>query len=542
MSVRNGLALLVALSTLLFLAACGSSSNSASAPPSGGYNTSSLSGTYVVSLSGQDITNGVQSFFALVGALTANNGSLTGTIDIADPSLAAATGASTPVQTAVAASGSFSITADGRGRGVISFPFNGQSSQIGIDFVLSSSSGGLITRFDVNGTGSGTFDLQSNVTQANLGSYAFSLSGVDEGEINPFGMVGEFTVGSTGSITGLQDINDDGNSSGLTNLGLGGSVTLASSGPGTAQLATGTGYGTLAFDVWPIDSTHLKLIETDGFLVTAGDAFTQQTSISAGQLVYTMSGLDSGGLFASGGIASYDGSLNLSSGFEAMNDSALTSIAQSITVSGTLAATGSTGRYQLNFAGFYNGDGGAVSSPTFAAYPSTSGILLLEIDDGGVTAGTAFQQTATTLATSQGYSLNLTGANPDGEVDDIAEFVVDSSTALSNGLIDENDEGTLNFDQQLGQNGVYNYAGTGYGSISYPSTDNTLIGTLNLGFFVANSSTVIFIDTDAGAQTGLGVFQPQAASGASPGLAHTMSHLGALRASSLMRAHQKKKQ
>jgi hypothetical protein len=553
MSVRNAVVLFAALSALLFLAGCGSGgTNAATPPPSGSFSGSSLSGTYVFSISGQDLmaeNDGISTplFFAVVGTLSASNGSLTGTIDVVDPSLAAVVGGTTggvnPVQLGLAATGTYTVSSDGRGRGTISFPFNGVTEQMGIDFVLSSSSGGLITRLDSNGTGSGTFDQQGSVSS--LGSYAFSVSGVDEGQINPLGVVGEFTVASGGTITGLYDMNDDGNSSGLTGNTLTGSVTLpSSSAAGSAQFVTGTSYGTLTFDVWPIDSTHLKLIETDGFLLTAGDAFTQQTTIPAGQLVYTMSGLDSGQyLLASGGFFTYDGSQVLSNGFEAMNDGLLTSVSQSITVSGTLTTSGTSGRYLLSATGFFNGNEGAVTNPTFAAYPSTSGILLLENDDGGVTAGTAFTQTSTTLATSQGYGLNLTGANSDGEVDDIAEFVANSGGTLSNGLIDENDggSGTTYWDQQLGANGVYNSAGTGYGAISYPNTDATLIGALNLGYFVANSSTVIFIETDAGSQVGLGVLQTQSAPGSSAAVAHTLSHFAALRASSLIRARQKKK-
>ncbi|HTC56691.1 MAG TPA: hypothetical protein VK706_09795 [Candidatus Sulfotelmatobacter sp.] len=542
MSARTALVLLLALSTLSLLVGCGSSTPSAQAPPTGAFTTSSLSGTYVVSFSGTDISavnDGLTnsgSFFAVVGTLTATNGSLTGIIDLVDPSLALVAGGTTggvnPVQPGLAVTGSYRISADGRGTGSISFPVNSQTEQFGIDFVLSSPSSGQITRFDSNGTGSGTFDLQGSVSQSGLGSYAFSLSGVDP-DADAFGTVGAFTVGGTGTITtGIEDVNDGNNANGTTGIALNGSVTLGSSGAaGTAVLAgTGSPYGT-QFDVWPIDGTHLKLIETDGVEYIAGDAFTQQTSIPAGQLVYSMSGLDAGNLLASGGFMSYDGSSVISNGFEAMNDLSLTSVAQSETVAGTLTTSGTSGRYQLSLSGFYNGEGGIVTSPLFAAYPSTSGILLLEIDGLGVTAGTAFEQSATTLGTAQGYGLNLTGENSDGEVDDIAEFVVNSSGTLSDGLIDENDNGIEVLpNQALGPNGVYSFAGTGYGSISYPQTETTLIGALDLAFFVANSSTVVFIETDAGAQTGVGSLQLQSASGASPALAHTQAHAAALKA------------
>ncbi|MGA9390279.1 MAG: hypothetical protein WBV69_07510 [Candidatus Sulfotelmatobacter sp.] len=518
MSVRKVFVSLLAISGLLFLGACGGgSSNSSTPPPSGGFNATNLSGTYVFSFSGADVLNGT--FFAMAGTFVANGsgGITSGSVDIVDPAYGVLRN-----QTLVSGSG-YKITSDGRGSGILAT--SGAAGKIGIDFVLTSNSHGLITRFDSNGTGSGTLDLQSS--SATLGSYAFGLSGVDSSD-NPFGAVGEFTVGNGGVITGLEDFNDNKNP--LTGGVLSGSVVLGASGAaGTATLsATGSPYGT-QFDVWAIDSTHLKLIETDAAGITVGDAFTQQATISAGQLVYTMAGLDSSGsLLSAGGFMTYDGSSAISAGLEDINDSG--SVGQSLTVSGTLTTNVSTpGRYQLALGSFYNGVNGGTGTYTFTAYPSTSGILLLETDNLGISAGAAFPQSATTFAASQGYGLNLTGSNSNGEVDDIAEFTANSGGTLSNGLIDENDEGSLASDQKLGSGGTYTFdsTGSGRGILSYPATDTTFIGTLNLAFYVANSSTAIFIDGDS-AQAGVGLFQLQGSSTSSAASAHTASHFAAL--------------
>src|SRR5580700_10038794 len=78
MSVRNGIVLLLALSALLFLGACGSNSvTHPVAPPSGNFSNSNLNGTYVFSVSGVDQVNGAP--YAIVGTLTANgSGGITG--------------------------------------------------------------------------------------------------------------------------------------------------------------------------------------------------------------------------------------------------------------------------------------------------------------------------------------------------------------------------------------------------------------------------------------------------------------------------------
>jgi hypothetical protein len=561
MSVRNALVLFLALSTISLLVACGSSGPKIIPPPTGGFTTSSLSGTYVFSFSGTDISaanlNVGPSYFSVVGALTASSGALTGTIDVVDPDLAAVLNLSSPVLTAqTLTGGSYSITPDGRGSGTIRISPNGTNVEFGLDFVLMTPSHGLITRFDTNGTGSGTIDLQdSTLTQSALTSYSFSLSGWDQNS-NPFGTAGNFSLGGSTTIsTGLQDFNDAGNPT--TNLPLTGSITLGAAGAaGSASLtATGTPYGTLSFDVWPIDATHMKLIEVDGVEAIEGDAFTQQTTISSGQLVYTMAGLDEANtsVLYSGGFMTYTAPTTIASGYEDINDGG--GIGSSLTVSGSLTATGG-GRYQLVLGGFYNNAVGT-STYEFAAYPTADGsILLMEDDNAGVTTGTAFFQTAQTFASAQGYGLNLTGGNfeaggnSEGEVDDIAEFTATSGTVqncssggtLSQGIIDENDEGSTGFKLPLGQGGVYCFdsTGSGRGELSYPAT-GTLIGTLNLDFYVANSSTILFIDADSGAQAGIGSFQLQNASADPPELANTQSHASALKATAVARARKRQK-
>ena len=302
--------LLMALATIagiLLLAGCGSSS-SAPTPNSGGFNDGSLNNTYVLSISGTDFhpSSNTESFFAIVGTITADGkGNITGgTVDINDANLG---GTGVFLAQPVGRS-TYSITSDGRGTAKLPTA----EGNFGVVFVLTSNGHGLITRFDPFGSGSGTLDLQGSASQSSLGSLAFSLAGTDAGG-NPLGTVGAFALNSSGAVTsGTEDFNDNGSSaaSGLTGLPLtGGSLVLASGGTqGTAVLTTSSIFGSLGFDVWVIDSTHLKFIETDTTGPTlSGDAFTQQTSFTAGQLVFTISGADSlGDPFAAGGYVTTD--------------------------------------------------------------------------------------------------------------------------------------------------------------------------------------------------------------------------------------------
>ena len=508
MSVRNGIVLLLALSTLTLLVGCGSSSPKVVPPPSGGFSASNLKGTYVVSIAGfvgdVNVNAGTQSSFAMVGTLSADGaGNITGgTVDIIDPNL----GAPGLFLGQSIGTNKYTVGSDGRGTATLATPVG----TFGIDFVLTSNGQGLITRFDNFGTGSGTLDLQTSATQSSLQALAFSLSGADGTDSVPLGSVGGFTLNtSTGAIvSGTEDFNEGGSSTTGTNLPItGGSVVLTSSTAGTAQLVTS--FGSLAFDVFVIDSTHLKFIETDGVEILSGDAFTQQTSISQGTLAYTLGGFDSSGNpFAAGGLlaSGSNGSLN---GFEDYNDFGSSNTAQNVGGTCTLSA----GRCQVTLSNFNN----TLLVYQFAVYPSSGGILLLEVDNNGITQGAAYAQSSTALGTPQGYGLNLTGfdLNSGFEVDDIAEFTAQSAGSNGSGsftgIVDVNDGGPVK-PQSLGTSTYTpDSPATGRGMISSSA--------FTLEYYTVDSSNVIFIETDV-AQVSAGTFQLQNAS-SSPGAAQS---------------------
>src|SRR5580658_11009724 len=157
MSLRNRLVLPIILSSLAVLAGCGSSTNSVVAPPSGAFSNTDFSGTYTFSVAGQDV-NGPMSIAGSFTACGCSGGTISaGAVDFDDPVLLAP-------ESAVGTNSTYSITADGRGTAdLFVTPTGGTVFQITFDFVLTSSSHGLIIRYDKTGTGSGTIDLQPNV-------------------------------------------------------------------------------------------------------------------------------------------------------------------------------------------------------------------------------------------------------------------------------------------------------------------------------------------------------------------------------------------
>ena len=502
----------LAFSALTILAGCGGDSGPAkpTPPPTGGFSVANLKGNYVFSIVGSDASN---NFLAMTGVFTATgtagSGGITGgTIDINDSATA-------PITNSPITGGSYTVTADGRGQATLitATPF---ASSLTLDFVLTSSERGFITEFDGNASGSGSLELQTAESQPPAGTYVFGLSGVNTSASNlvPAAAAGVITLDSSGAATGSYDYNNDGTPA-LISINSGSTLSAGST-PGTATLVTSS--GTLNFDVYSIDVTHMKLIEKDSFPILTGDLFAQTSSaFPSGQVVFTMAGFDfstaNSGPLTVGGLMTSDGTSAISNGEEDYNDAGITN-STPLAFSGTITA--SSGRYVLTMNGFENGAGATVGTFSFAAYPSVGGIELVEIDGAGVTSGVAFTQSNTAVAASQGYGMNVTGSNANGfEEDDIAEFVT-TNTGLS-GIIDINDQGQTLFGQKL--RGSY--------SADSPATGRGIINTSNFNgaYYTIDASTVLFLEADS-TQVGLGAFQTQNASARSNLAA---SHLAMLR-------------
>ncbi len=520
MSARNAFVLLLALSSITLLIACGGSGSqpaNAVAPPSGSFANSDLNGTYVFAISGTD-SNGYS--YAMAGTFAANGGGnacstkgqiTSGTLDIADIDSSEFSG---PVARA-SISGSYCIGVDGRGQATVTTNIGQGFPSLTFDFVLQNTSHGLITEFDSFGTSSGTLDLQSS-SSVTPEAYAFLFSGATYGsDDTPIASAGNFTVASGGGITGTADFND-GAAATYTNEDLAGKVVASSSAP-SSEFTTAT-YAGLVFDVFPIDTTHLKFIEMDSTATQTGDAFWQTTpTMPTGNLAFTLGGEISSSVFAAGGYMVTDGAGDITaSSSEDFNEDGTLSPTSSPSFTGSYAATsGNAGRYTLTgFSGFSGGT-------SYAAYPSSGGVLMLEIESPpvGITVGAAYAQTSgASFAASEGYGLNLSGDNlsESSEVDDIAEFTAKSSGETVTGIIDENStvDGPATYGATL--SGTYELIGTsGRGEIAATaganSSNTTLNGGFGLVFYTVDGTTFPFMEYDT-TQVSTGVFVEQSPS------------------------------
>ena len=500
---------LAAIASLLLLGACGSSNSTPANQV--GFSKSSLSGTYVFSSTGTDSNTG--GFLAFAGAITADgNGTITGgNVDVVDVNDGAGSGTAT---------GSYVVNTDGRGQftvavaGVQSFTFN---------FVLSSTSHGLVTEFDDFGSGSGTIDLQTSLTGISqlANSYALSLAGANISDSGPLASAGSITFDSNGiSTAGIQDFNENGTP--LPARSLSGTATLGTgTAPGTMVL--NDAFGTSSFDFYPVDATHFKVIETDlTDALLAGDFYTQaNATIPSGQVVFTMAG-GTANTFptVAGGFATTDSSGNFTAGSEDLNANSGTFVT-SIPFSGVASSGGAVGgRVLVALTGF-------ATASQWVVYPTTSaGLIILELDTDNVMLGAAYAQSATSFAASQNYGLNLTGFNTGAEVeiDNIAQFLTASPSSSPNmtGKLDENASG-LQFAQGINFSATYtpDSPATGRGNILAPSL-GTVNGGLGLEYYVVDGITTLFIEGSNGdtAQVALGSFVQQTTPNSQVALKH----------------------
>jgi hypothetical protein len=303
-----------------------------------------------------------------------------------------------------------------------------------------------------------------------------------------------------------------------------------SSSPATQIAATGTSY-TITYDVFAVDATHLKFIEMDANGTLSGDAFAQTSTTfpTNATLAFTLIGAigttTSFTATSAGGFMVTDGSGNLTTAStEDFINSGGTASTSPISFSGVNTA-GGAGRYTLtSLAGFQG-------ATEFAAYPSSGGVLLLELDNAGMMAGAAYAQTSTAVPDpSQGYGLNLSGTNLGAstgslaEVDDIAEFATAGSGLTLTGVTDENSTASgPNF--ALALSGTYTAPVSGRGQLSANagnSNNSTLNGGFAINYYSVDGTTFPFIEVDGG-QIAAGVFVKQSSTTSSS--AATRSHL-----------------
>jgi hypothetical protein len=451
--------------------------------------------------------------------------------------------------------GTYTVGPDGRGTLTINTA-DQNIGQIGIEnlaFVALSNSKALIGTVDNANLNqpsfelsSGTLDLQTS-TAAPAGGYAFVVNGVDISATS-MALGGIMNIDSANAISGngsTADQDDGGNPT--PGLSLTGTLTKPDSFGSlkfNLQLGAigGIGGSSLQFTGYVVDSSHIKLIESDnignsaGFGVTAGVAIGQGSATGtftnssfAGNYVFDIVGQDPSGVtnsLALFGQFSADANGNLNNGY---NDEILSGF--SIVTGNPLAISDSfTATYTLDSLGTGGLSIGRVdtgSSYTFGATANGSGpelilyltgngnppLILDEDDDpnslgiGSVGIGFAHPRAAPPYSFNGDYGVKFAQSNSTTVTTATGAVIVNGSADTLSGTIDENEFENETFFPQPDQNftgsfGAIPNTGRFTGTLNDPLQ---LTGPFATAFYPVSSSQILFIETDYAA-SGISTF------------------------------------
>ncbi len=478
-----------------------------------------LKGTYVFETTGQD-ANG---FYQLAGVIVLDgNGKITSGEQTHNDNLISVSDRIT--------GGTYYIGPDGRGTVTINTA-DQNIGQLGIEnwgMQFISPSKALIATLDnpnlqqSSEESVGTLDLQTS-TAAPTGGYAFVANGIDIDQA-AMAMGGIFNIDSPNAISGAGSVADqDDTLNGVTeNSTLSGTLTSPDS-LGSLKFNLQTGFApAMQFTGYIVDSTHIKLIESDnagslvGFGTTAGVAIGQGTargtfisnSSFAGTYVLDISGEDPSAIpetLASYGQFTAESSGNLSSGYD---DEGLSfyfiDISDSFSGTYALAASG-IGRVDSTINFSVNGAG-----PELIFYLTGNGNppLVLDADDvnpatsGSIGIGFAHPQAAPPFSFSGKYgteSVYGTGSS----YNTVTGRVTVSASSLS-GVVDTNVDfpgvgitplpdtaisGTFGTIPTTGR-----FTGTlENGQFASPTTPPN---TVSVAFYPVDDNLIFFIETD----------------------------------------------
>jgi hypothetical protein len=336
------LCLSLGLVALMFSLGCGSSSNSGPVPM-GNFSNSSMSGQYAYQLQGFDINTGNP--YTRAGVFTANGAGVitSGTDDFTEGALATS-----------AISGTYSISNDGTGNLVLTFPTGTvqwaltlQSSSKVYMIETSSTPTGSATPF----TGYGVAEIQNSAAFAGppSGTFVFRShsSVIGNTSITPSGSVGALTI-SGGTITGAEDVNT---------IGVGLTSPLINSGSLSAPDGTGRGTGsftdsnlsTTSFVYYVVDSSNIRFLNSTFGSVGLGRGQLQTGPFSAASLMGSyafgsrgdtsnnLCGVHTVGVFTADGVGAITPFT-----FDAQRDGVLTSNGSLSSNTFTVAANGRT--------------------------------------------------------------------------------------------------------------------------------------------------------------------------------------------------------
>ena len=371
--------------------------------------------------------------------------------------------------------GQYSISADGRGSGILTVQTQGGAENIPLRWVMISNASGRMIGFDDTGSGWGNIDMQdpSSFSAGLSGTYVFSYDGLSNG-LYPITAAGMFSANAGVISSGLGDFNTPAPDLGGVRQGVPfiGSYTTVdpSTGRGTWNFTDQlTGY-TSSFAFYVLNSSAFVFSSTDIGWGELGVAVQQDTSSPfsntslTGNSIFISNGYVSVNSntvsVTSAGLLTADGSGNLVSGVVDNNGN------------GNLSATG-TYSISANGHGTMNIQTGSTSNPVSFYMTTAQQGYFISLNGAMVSAGQFMPQASGTYSTatlrnSLAFTLRATYVSP-GE--DIAGQMTSDGAGNLNGTADLNDAGTLGPGTSF--TGTYTVSANGRGQLAINNGQST---------------------------------------------------------------------
>jgi len=271
--------------------------------------------------------------------------------------------------------------------------------------------------------------------------------------------------------------------------------------------------GSISYAFYVVDSTHLRIVESDANAFLAGDVFSgaagasfSPATLASGNYPFVEGGNSATGLYAAGGVFTSDGGGNITGGIFDSNDAGTVSPSGGTTMgSCPYAVNSTTSRIDLRLqlaSGTCPGTDSATTAE-FAAYPTAKGgALLLELDTIAMAGGSAFLQTATPVTFTGNVSFRLGGQGLIHNSTSMIQPNVSGQlrlpvTTTTGGTIDIN-----NFSAVFPPDPVNVLTTTitapstlGRGTAVISGTNPNV--TFNVAYYVIDADTAVLFDTDA---------------------------------------------
>src|SRR5712692_10330014 len=273
------------------------------------------------------------------------------------------------------------------------------------------------------------------------GSYAFTMTGNDANGFF-FMRAGSLVADGKGNFSGIEDVNSG---QGLfTAIAFNGTYTVGGDGRGTLTANPNT-TRTTTYRLTVVSNTSVWIIQNDSFSTASGNLTAQNTAAFnaglGGDYAFDFSGI-SAGLNPLSIVGAFTANTGLFQNFETdMNDGG--TITQGVISSGSFSSVDpTTGRGTasiqttfgtLNFAYYIVSATKAFFMNTNSA-PAVSGTISTQQQPiGGFVSGAFLGD----------YSFLISGSSPTGGIGDAGRFHADGVSAISGGVLDENNDGQV---------------------------------------------------------------------------------------------------